>query len=116
MSPPDDAWLENLLRQGLKRPPLPDNGFTVRVLDALSRRQGFALHRLFLPLAWTVAVAGAAEGLENSGAWNWLAGAWPEIVRSTCRSLVDPWMCVVWVAVIGSLLMAWWSARSIFET
>lgn len=115
MNPPDDAWLDDLLREELRGPPLPDNGFTLRVLDALPQRHGLPRQRVCLAIAWTIAFAGFAEGLEWSGAWSLLSGSLSALARSAFDWSGGPWMNLVWAAIVGSVMVAWKPIKSVFQ-
>ena len=52
MNQPDDAWLDALLARGLKQEPLPDDGFTMGVLDLVSHRPATVRPRIVLAVAW----------------------------------------------------------------
>jgi len=114
MNPPDDAWLESLLQEGLREPPLPDNGFTVRVLDVLPSRS-MPDPRPYLTMAWIFAFAGLAEGLDAAGAFSRMSAAWTGLLQSSSRLFSDPWMDLVWLAVAASILVAWKPVKSVFE-
>ena len=67
--PPDDAPLETWLRSSAARPPLPDDGFTARVLGALPPAPAPAANRRrALVLAGTL--AGAAVLWAHQDGWS----------------------------------------------
>jgi hypothetical protein len=114
MNPPDDAWLDALLARGLKQEPLPDDGFTLGVLDSLTFRP--ATHSwIVLALAWAMAGTGIALGLSRSGAWEQIAGGWLPVVHLAAGILGDPWMSLVALAILASVALAWVPARSAFK-
>jgi hypothetical protein len=116
MNQPGDDWLDSLLEQGLAEEPLPDNGFTVRVLDAIPCGAGIPRPRLVLAFAWVLAGAGIACALAKCRAWEWLGGAWVPVARCATAAFADPWMGLVAVAILSSFVLAWLSLRSAFRS
>jgi hypothetical protein len=104
MSPPDDAELEALLWEGLKRPPLRDGGFTAQVLEALPRRPPFRHYRLLVGLGW----AGAASGL-SVALW---AGCFGSGEASAASVISSAWLGFALVAMLMSCLGAWYAFDS----
>lgn len=115
MNPTDDAWLDSLLQEGLREPPLPDNGFTLRVLDALPSRRGMPDPRPYLTMAWMFAIAGIAMGLDEAGAFSRVSTAWSGLIQSSSVLFSTPWMGLVWLAVAASVMIAWKPVKSVFE-
>ncbi len=115
MNQPDDAWLDALLARGLKQEPLPDDGFTVGVLDSVSHRPATVRPRIVLAVAWALAGTGIAMGLSKGGVWEQIAGGWLPVVHLAAGILGDPWMSLLALAILASFVLAWVPARSAFR-
>ena len=107
MMPSDDDF-DALLKDGLRRPELPCDGFDRRVLAALARR------RPALPLyglAVSLGALSAASGLAY-GAYLWASqvdiGAWMD------RGLSAPWSGAALSLAACSCLYAGWAALGAF--
>ena len=99
----DDAQIEAWLRTSSRLPPLPDNGFSARVVAALpARRQN---RRAWLCAAGTVlGVAVAALGGAFSTDWSSVLPNWPSTGADMGRILFDPMLlCALVVAALSSL-------------
>ncbi|AOS46452.1 hypothetical protein Verru16b_03558 [Lacunisphaera limnophila] len=111
-SPPsDDAALETWLRTGAALPPLPDAGFSGRVLTALPRTQKSRLSPRLLAIA-----IGAAAGA-GLAAFKALTSASGDFVPPTIASdlsaafaqLADPRLHVALGVTVITLVLAFWN-------
>jgi len=111
LPPPDDAQLEAWLRTSASLPPLPDDGFTSRVVGALpapvARR---STRRLWVCVAGAlVGVTVAAVKITTTTDFMWRVPALaPEAVQSL-QQLADPRLLVVLAVTVASLLFVFWS-------
>jgi len=98
----EDARLETWLRRDLDAP-LPDNGFSARVLDALPRQQGRALRwgRIAAPIAG--ALAGLAFALWQGAHWSDLMSVVTQLDQATLsvsNQLTDTgWIVILPIAL-----------------
>jgi hypothetical protein len=104
ITPPGDSELEALLREGLGRPPLRDDGFTARVMDSLPQRRSFPHFRIAIALGWASAAAGISVAL-----W---AGSSGLGLTSTDTSFGGAWLSIVCVTTLMSCLVAWFVVDS----
>ena len=102
---PEDSRLTGLLLP----PPLPDDGFSARVLAALPAPvpSSRVSPRLWCCLGGTV--AGLAVAWSGAGSWSDLLGGWTRVecsVTALLAPLADPMLAVAAVAAALSLLFA----------
>ena len=106
--PPADAQLEAWLRAGATSPPLPDDGFTRRVLASLPPPRATS-RRLMFCLAG--ASVGAAFALLNGRGWPGLAAGFAPVAHSLATALGpldDPRVGCALVVALASVLFAFW--------
>ena len=106
--PPADAQLEAWLRSGAASAPLPDDGFTRRVLAALPPPRATS-HRLMFCLAG--ASVGAAVALLNGRDWPGFATGFATGVQSLATAfgpLDDLRVGCALVLALASVLFAFW--------
>lgn len=109
-TPPDDAQLENWLRTNAALPPLPDDGFSHRVLTALPTPQ-----RSRVSLRLLVIGIGAVAGL-GFAAVKFATGAPVEFVlpavgpefAGTLAQLTDPKLHVALGVTLVTLVCVFW--------
>lgn len=110
-TPPDDTQLEAWLRTSAALPPLPDAGFSLRVLTALPappRRAGISPRLLVIG-------GGAMAGIVFA-AWQFLAGAPLELslpapdpeAAAALAQLADPKLHVALGVTVVSLVFVFW--------
>ena len=103
--PPDRDPLEAWLSAKAPVAPLPDEGFTARVLAALPPPQGsFPWHRLLLYTTGTLSGLAVAwwqggSGLNPAPILTW----WNAVAAQTVRLLADPWWSL---ALAGAIVAA----------
>lgn len=109
--PPDDVALEAWMRTSASLPPLPDHGFTQRVLVSLptpvSRR---STQRLWFCLAGALAgiTVAALKITTTTDFTTGLSAITPEAVRSL-EQLADPKLLVALAVTAASLIFVFWS-------
>jgi hypothetical protein len=101
-APGDDDRLDTLLRRSTEAP-LPDNGFSARVLAALPPRPREDRDWLRAILCLLAAAAGLAVALARPGVWTDLPAASTQLVTAVDALLIplrDPWLLTAVVAGI----------------
>ncbi|HEY5078659.1 MAG TPA: hypothetical protein VII43_02385 [Opitutaceae bacterium] len=98
--------------------PLPDDGFTERVLSALPRRRAAPFPPSFAPtLAWTLSGAGAATALGLVGSSDWGADALARLGDAASLAATRPWilfaLAVALVSYVAGLFAARFAQRSL---
>jgi len=107
----DDPRLEEWLREALREPQLPDDGFAERVLAALPPRgQPLDRYRAALAISWTASGAGIAAALCLAGSTDWAAGVLARLVNAATLLTGRPWISfavtVAFVSYMGGLYAA----------
>ena len=101
----DDARLEALLRRAS---PLPDDGFSTRVLATLPEAKTENAPWLRIAFCIAGAVAGCGFALWRGGSWLNLkssAERFAAVFANAAPTLANPWMGVVLVVTVLSLLV-----------
>ena len=108
---PDDPRFEEWLRDVLRDPSLPDDGFADRVMAAIPpSRHPLLRSRSALVLAWTVSAAGMAAALCLAGSTDWAAGVLARLDDGAALLAARPWISfavtVAFVSYLGGLYAA----------
>jgi hypothetical protein len=91
---PDDTQLDEWLRANATVAPLPDAGFSQRVLAALPSRQApIAWRRALLCVAGALAGAVIAQHERGWPQWSDLAQPLVDAARAASAFFADPWRC-----------------------
>jgi hypothetical protein len=113
MNPHDGFPSDQMLREAMDAPCVPDNGFTERVVSALPRRRpALAPGPVALTFAWTLSGSGIAMALCIAASSDWGTEALVRMGDVAALLATKPWIVFALAVSALSYLTALFTARA----